>query len=278
MDKGGARRRFVREERDMADYADMHAFLMRELRLMHEPVGIRFFFEAEELEEFRGRGVHVEPVRPLTFCQAELGARMEGRVVLLDMKKLWCTDARCVFGVDAVSEGVVRDLLRFGTGEAQVRRFVESKPCMERAPLAVLLSPLRAQEGMPDVVHFCCDNMQAYHLVDDWMAVSGVHPFRPSLSINSAVCGGTALSYLHTQANMTLACAGSYNSGKMERGEINVMIPGAHLEGMVSRMKERVEKTGGISLTRQGQPFPGADICQNCPVIVFKKPGERAGR
>ena len=77
---------------------------------------------------------------------------------------------------------------------------------------------------------------------------------------------------------MTLACAGSYNSGKMERGEINVMIPGAHLEGMVSRMKERVEKTGGISLTRQGQPFPGADICQNCPVIVFKKSGERAGR
>ncbi|HJD96951.1 DUF169 domain-containing protein [Mailhella massiliensis] len=259
----------------MADYADMHAFLMRELRLMHEPVGIRFFFEAEELEAFRGRGLHVEPVRPLTFCQAELGARMEGLIVLLDMKKLWCTDARCVFGVDPVSEGVVRDLLRFGKDEAQVRRFVESKPCMKRAPLAVAFSPLRMQEGVPDVVHFCCDNMQAYHLVDDWIAVSDVHPFRPSLSINSAVCGGTAFSFLHGQANMTLACAGSYNSGKMERGEINVMIPGSHMEAVFSRMKERVEKTGGVSLTRSGQPFPGADICQNCPVIVFKKPAER---
>ena len=256
----------------MADYADMHAFLMRELRLLHEPVGIRFFFEKEELEKFRGRGLHVEPVRPLTFCQAELGARMEGRIVLLDGKKLWCADARCVFGMDELSDNMVRDLMRFGTGEEQVRRFAEGKPRMARAPLAVLFSPLRAQEGAPDVVHFCCDNMQAYHLVDDWMAVSGVHPFRPSLCINSAVCGGTAFSCIEDQANMTLACAGSYNSGKMERGEINVMIPGRQMEAVVRRMKERVEKTGGVSLTRAGQPFPGADICQNCPVIVFKKP------
>ncbi|WP_295636939.1 DUF169 domain-containing protein [uncultured Mailhella sp.] len=256
---------------DSSDYARMHDFLMRTLRLMHEPVGMTFIFDDESLNEVQKRGGYCEPVRPLTFCQAELGARMEGHSVLLEMKKLWCLDARCSFGVDEVSDAVVRDLLRFGTSEKQVRAFVESKPRMERAPLAVLMQPLRLCAGEPDVVHFCCDNMQAYHLVDDWMAVADVHPFRPSLSINSAVCGGTAFSFIHGQANMTLACAGSYNSGKMERGEINVMIPGAHIHAVVLRMASRVEKTGGVSLTRTGQPFPGADICQNCPLIVFRE-------
>ena len=256
---------------NISDHAHMHDVLMRSLRLMHEPVGITFLFDEDGLEERRRRGGYCEPVRPLTFCQAELGARMEGRIVLLEMKKLWCLDARCVFGADEVSDGVVRDLLRFGTDEAQVRSFVESKPRMEHAPLAVLMQPLRTCEDIPDVVHFCCDNMQAYHLVDDWMAVTGVHPFRPSLCINSAVCGGTAFSFIHHQANMTLACAGSYNSGKMERGEINVMIPGDHIRAVVERMALRVEKTGGVSLTRTGHPFPGADICQNCPLIVFRE-------
>lgn len=253
------------------DYARMHECLMRFLRLMHEPVGITFLFDEKSVEQFRAENEYCEPVRPLTFCQAELGARMEGRTVLLAMKKLWCLDARCCFGVDEVSDAVVRDLLRFGTDEAQVRGFVESKPRMEKAPLAVVMRPLREQKDMPDVVHFCCDNMQAYHLVGDWMAVTGVHPFRPSLCINSAVCGGTAFSYIHGQANLTLACAGSYNSGKMERGEVNVMIPGSHIRAVVERMADRVEKMGGVSITRSGHPFPGADICQNCPLIVFKK-------
>lgn len=256
---------------DGSDYVRMHDVLMRSLRLMHEPVGMTFIFDDERLGDIQRRGGYCEPVRPLTFCQAELGARMEGRTVLLEMKKLWCLDARCSFGVDDVSETVVNDLLRFGTDREQVRAFVESKPRMERAPLAVLMQPLRSCAGEPDVVHFCCDNMQAYHLVDAWMAVSGVHPFRPSLSINSAVCGGTAFSFIHGQANMTLACAGSYNSGKMERGEINVMIPGSHIHAVVQRMVSRVEKTGGVSLTRSGHPFPGADICQNCPLIVFRE-------
>ena len=253
------------------DFAEMYEFFMRELRLMHSPVGIKYFFDKEELEQFRALGIHHTPTRPLTFCQSELGARMEGITVLVENKRLWCTDARCVFGMDALSEEVVSDLGKFSVDAEQARRFAESKPCMEKPVLAIALSPLKDVRFQPDVVHFCCDNMQAYHLVDDWMAVRDVHPFRPSLSVNSAVCGGTAFCHIHQLANMTLSCAGSYNSGKMERGEINVMIPGADIAAVAARMAERVEKTGGVSLTRKGHPFPGADICQNCSVIVFKK-------
>lgn len=250
---------------------ELHEFLMRELRLTHSPVGISFFHDEKELAAFRGNGVWHEPVRPLTFCQAELGARMEDLVVLLDMKKLWCSDARCVFGADPLTDGTVRGLARFCRDAGQARSFAETKPRLTETPLAVALSPLRLQRGVPDVLHFCCDNLQAYHLVADWMAVRGVHPFRPSMTVNSAICGGTAWTFLHRQANLTLACPGSYNSGKMERGEINVMIPGADMEALVRRMAERVSRTGGVSLTRSGHPFPGADICQNCPLILFRK-------
>lgn len=249
----------------------IHELLMRELRLLHSPVGIRFFFEKEELESFRRDGAYHTPIRPLTFCQAELGARMEGIPVLLENSKLWCTDARCVFGMDKISDEIVADLGKFSESPEQARHFAESKPRMKKTVLAALLSPLKDLPMQPDIVHFCCDNMQAYHLVDDWMAVRNVHPFRPALCVNSAVCGGTAFSFIHNQANLTLACGGSYNSGKMERGEINVMIPGSDIKAVAARLQKRVRSTGGASLTRKGHPFPGADICLNCPVIVFKE-------
>jgi len=249
----------------------IHNLLMRELRLLHSPVGIHFFFEKEELESFRAERTYHTPTRPLTFCQAELGARMEGITVLLEDSRLWCTDARCVFGMDEIRDEIVADLGKFSVSPDQARRFAESKPRMEKPILAILISPLKDLPMQPDIVHFCCDNMQAYHLVDDWMAVRDIHPFRPALCVNSAVCGGTAFSFIHNQANLTLACGGSYNSGKMERGEINVMIPGSDIEAIAGRIQERVWNTGGASLTRKGHPFPGADICLNCPVIVFKK-------
>ena len=125
------------------DFASMYEFFMRELRLMHSPVGMKFIFDEEELEAFRVLGIHHTPTRPLTFCQAELGARMEGITVLLEPKKLWCTDARCVFGIDGVTDEIVSDLGKFSESPEQARRFAESKPRMERSVLGVVLSPLR---------------------------------------------------------------------------------------------------------------------------------------
>jgi len=97
----------------------IHNLLMRELRLLHSPVGIHFFFEKEELESFRAERTYHTPTRPLTFCQAELGARMEGITVLLEDSRLWCTDARCVFG----SAGAERRCKR--EGEQKRDRFLQ---------------------------------------------------------------------------------------------------------------------------------------------------------
>ena len=127
---------------------------------------------------------------------------------------------------------------------------------------------------MPDVVHFTCDSMQAYHLAADWMAFTGIHPLRPNITVNSAACGGNIFVHLNKTMNIFLPCSGNYNAGKMVRGEINASIPGEHIEGVVARLAARKARTGGPSITRLGEPFPGADICKNCPLIVFKKAGD----
>ncbi len=253
------------------NYTELNEFFMRELRLMHAPVGMRFFFSQEQLEEFKATNSYYSPVKPLTFCQAELGARMEGLPVLLEMDKLWCQGARFVFALREIEDNDIKLHGKFCTDANQARHFVEAKPRFDKSLTAAVLSPLSLQSAPPDIIHFCCDNMQAYHILNDWMAIRNIHPLRPALYVNSAICGGSVFAFIEKQANLTLACAGSYNSGKMERGEINVMIPGGDIEAMTLRMQQRLKETGGISLTRLGHPFPGADICQNCPLITFRK-------
>ena len=63
----------------MPDFAKMQETLMRELRLMHYPIAIKYFFDEAELAAFRKDHPHYSPVKPLTFCQAEIGARMRCR-------------------------------------------------------------------------------------------------------------------------------------------------------------------------------------------------------
>ena len=56
------------------DYSEAQEFLMRELRLMTAPVAIKYFFDEQELAAFRSRASHYVPIKPITFCQAEIGA------------------------------------------------------------------------------------------------------------------------------------------------------------------------------------------------------------
>lgn len=253
-------------------YDEAQDFLMRELRLMTAPIAIKYFFDQKELDAFRAEVSYYTPVKAITFCQAEIGARMENLAVLIEKEKLGCSNARFIFGWKPLDEAEAKSHIKYCQDLDQARRFVEGKPRLpENTLLAVAVTPLAQAPPASDIMHLYCDTMQAYHILGDWMASTDVHPFRPSLSINSAACGGNVASYLSGQANLFLACSGSYNSGKTERGEINVAIPFAHLPGILKRMQKRIDEQGGVAITRLGNPFPGADICKNCPLINFKK-------
>ncbi|MGE4539538.1 MAG: DUF169 domain-containing protein [Desulfovibrio sp.] len=252
-------------------YQEMQHVLMDELRLMHYPIAVKYFFDQAELDDFKERVSYYLPAKALTFCQAEIGARMEGITVLVGKEQLGCSNAKCVFGWKDIDAGEIKGHLKYCENLEQAERFVRSKPRMKEGLLAAVVSPLADAAFPPDVVHFYCDNMQAYHLVVDWMAVMDKHPLRPNMTMNSAACAGNVYVYNSGEANVFLACSGSYNAGKTERGEINVAIPGKDIGRVVARLKARKEREGGAAITRIGHPFPGADICKNCPLIVFKK-------
>lgn len=254
-------------------YAAMQDTLMRELRLMHYPIAVKYFFEQADLEEFQANANNVfTPAKPISFCQWEIAARMKGQTVLAQKNHLGCRNAAYVFGWRSFDTSEVKSHAKYTRDLAQAERFVLSKPRFpEGELLAIAVSPLADTYFPPDTVHFYVDNMQAYHLASDYMAALDVHPLRPAITMNSSACGGNVYTHLEQTLNMVPACSGSYNAGKTERGEVNVMIPGAHIGPVVERLQSRREATGGSSVTRPGDPFPGADVCKNCPLIAFKK-------
>ena len=252
-------------------YAEMDALLYEELRLYHHPIAVTFLCTPEEVENYKRNNEFLEPVKPLTFCQWEIAARMQGKNVLGTAEKLACSSARIGFGWQKIDEQEIASHLKYCTDREQTIRFLESKPRLPaNSVLAVAVGPLGKAVLPPSVVHMYCDSMQAYNLACDYMAATNTHPLPTQLLMSSSACGGSIWSWQNTAFNFCTPCSGSYNAGKTERGESNVFIPGARIEAVVKRLATRVH-TASSSITRPGDCFPGSDICKNCPLIIFKK-------
>ena len=252
-------------------YAKMEKILMDELRLYHHPVAVTWLRTDEQVEELKRTTPHVVPVKPLTYCQWELAARMQNKTVLGTPETLGCANAFVSFGWREIDDKEITSHAKYCVDSEQAGRFVRSKASMPLNTVkAIAVGPLGKAVMTPDVVHFYCDNMQSYHLAVDYMAAMNVHPLRPAITMNSSACAGTVFSYNEKTFNCCPACSGSYNAGKTERGEVNVFIPGEHIEPTVQRLLQRIGQCGSSAITRPGDSFPGGDICKNCPLIVFK--------
>ncbi len=249
----------------------MEEVLMRELRLYHHPIAVTWLFTDEEVRRFRETTPHTRPLKPTTFCQWEIAARMQGKTVLGEKGDLDCLGGRLSFGWRDIDEKQIKSLTAYCTDPAQTERFLRAKP---RLPLdelkAVAVGPLGGARVAPHVVHFYCDVIQAYQLSVDYMAATDTETLRPLLTGTSASCGGSVFCSQEKTFNMCPACSGNFNAGKAERGEINVFIPAEHLEPLVNRLCRRIAQTGGAALFPAGDPFPGSDVCTNCPQIAFK--------
>lgn len=254
------------------NYKQIEELFMRQLKLYHNPVAVTWLFSDEEVQKFKWENDYATPVKPLTFCQWEIAARMENTTVLATVDKLGCTNAQVSFGWRDIDEREIKSQAKYCNDLEQAERFLRSKPAMERGSLkAIAVGPLGSARQRPDVVHFCCDNLQAYTLACDYMAATDTHPLRPQLMMSSAACGGSVFCWQENTFNYSTACSGSYNAGKTERGECYVFIPGNKIEAVAARLQSRVEKHGAASIATPGDPFPGRDVCKNCPLIIFKK-------
>ncbi len=259
-------------------YREMEDILMKELRLYHYPIAITFLRSDEAVAEFKRVTPHVVPVKPITYCQWEIAARMKKQTVVAGKDLLGCSNAQVSFGWREIDEKEIKTQLKYCRDAAQAERFMLSKPRLPMDSIkAVAAGPLGDAVIAPDVVHFYCDNLQSYLLAVDYMAGTDTHPLRPMVTMSSSACGGSVFSYLEKTFNLCPACSGSYNAGKTERGEVNTFIPGIHIAATVERLLERLGATGGAAISRPGDPFPGADICKNCPLIIFKEAGQTEG-
>ena len=258
-------------------YAEMEKILMDELRLYHHPIAVTFLKTDEELENFKQNHDYLIPIKPLTFCQWETAARMQGKIILGCNDKLGCVNAKITFGWREVDADEIKTQLKYTTDYEQAERFFLTKPTAKLGEIkAVAVGPLGKNKVPPSVVHFYCDTIQAYHLAIDFMAATNTHPLPTQLLMSSAACGGSLWSYTEEKFNFTTPCSGSYNAGKTERTECYVFIPGSKIDGVVERLVTRIAKQGSSSVTRPGDYFPGGDICKNCPLIGFRKPKDEA--
>ena len=81
---------------------------MEELRLYHYPVAVKFFFDDEELATFKEKAEFYVPVKPMTFCQWELAARMKGQTVLATREDLGCSNALVSFGWKDIDDNEIK--------------------------------------------------------------------------------------------------------------------------------------------------------------------------
>lgn len=175
---------------------------MEELRLYHFPIAVKFFYNQKEVEQFKEQYDYFEPLKPMTFCQWEIAARMKGQIVYSEQAGLGCSNAVYCFGWKDIDDKEIKSHLKYVTGRSWAERAILSKPRLIQGLIGIAVAPLGDAKFVANTIHFYCDNMQAYHLAVDWMAATGVHPMQSNITINSSACGGNVYVHNTNLANM----------------------------------------------------------------------------
>ncbi len=256
-------------QKDSLSYQEMQDALEYLFRLDYHPVAIKFFFDQTEYDNYQAEKV---PGPKMTYCQIALASRFNSFTVKASADNLLCGNAKTVFGFREADDAEVDGHVKYTADWDAAKKCLLSKP---KLPLGELkgfaTAPLGKADFEPSVVFFVVNPLQAYHIANDYIGAFGEHPLTYKHTVNSAVCAGSVVSYLDNAINMTTMCAGSFTSGKTEKGEVNLFIPGSKIGGVAAQLVHRTNKYGGPSmLGTPGQEFPGMDACKKCPMIKFK--------
>ncbi|MDA8334576.1 MAG: DUF169 domain-containing protein [Peptococcaceae bacterium] len=240
------------------------------LKLDYHPVAIKFFASLEEMKRYPAEK---EPTAKLTFCQFTAASRMANLLLHGTPDQIMCDNCLTTFGCREPSEQEAEGHFKYVVDHDFARDVLDTKP---RAPLGLikgfLTAPLAKTPLDPDVVLFICNPFQAYHILNDYVGACHAHPLQFYHTVNSAVCGGAVWTYLNQKPEMNTMCAGSYTSGKTEKGEVNVFIPGSRILDVARQLARRSNISGGASLLYGNNEWPGLDVCKKCPMVRFSDP------
>jgi uncharacterized protein (DUF169 family) len=244
------------------------------LKMKYYPVAVKFFFDEDELEDFKTKENYKVALRPYTFCHYVAASRQRGDILLGTEDKLGCTNAKYVFGWKDMDDAEIKSHLKYARSWEQAEKFLKTKTRLPQGLLAFATAPLHLSPFEPDLIHGMCDPLQSYHLANDWCAAHDTHPFEMVMTMNSSVCHGCVNCHVTRKPNVTQMCSSSKTAGKTEQGEVNYIWPYEQLEPTFHWTLERIVRDGGVSFPRTGETYPGFDICKLCSFLVFKKPKE----
>ncbi|AQS60141.1 DUF169 domain-containing protein [Desulforamulus ferrireducens] len=251
-------------------YEEIHKALAVLYKLEYNPVAIKFFFDQAEFDSIAAEKL---PGPKMTYCQALLASRMDDYIVKITNDKLLCDNARTVFGFRGMTEEEIKDHVKYTNDWDLAKQCLESKPKLPVGELkGIVAAPLYKTPVEPDVIFMIVNPFQAYHILNDYIGATKVPSVTSSHTINSAVCGGSVNCYLNGTAEMKTMCAGSFTSGKTEKGEVNIFIPGSQIAAVAKQLLTRSNQYGGGAsfIGAGGQAYPGMDVCKKCPMIRFK--------
>lgn len=249
-------------------YVEAQEAFERLLKLEYHPVAIKFFKSSEEAKEYKAEKKMAGKV---TFCQFTAASRMANYVLKGTKDNIMCENCLTCFGVTQPSDEEAKGHMKYVIDFEKAKQVLATKPRLQAGSMeAFMTAPLAKTPVQPDVVMFVCNVLQAYHILNDYIGAFDVHPLQFNHTVNSAVCGGVVWTYLNHKPNMETMCSGSYTSGKTEKGEINVYIPGDQILGVAKQLLLRTEFSHGASLPYNGTEYPGMDVCKKCPMIRFK--------
>ncbi|ABO49799.1 protein of unknown function DUF169 [Desulforamulus reducens MI-1] len=256
--------------KDKLSYREMHMALQDLYKLDYNPVAIKFFFDQEEYDKFE---VEKVPGPKMTYCQVALASRMDDYITKFNQEKLLCGNAKTVFGMRESSDEEVDGHVKYTNNWELAKECLNAKPMLPLGELkGIATAPLYKATFEPDVVFMITDTFQAYHILNDYIGATKKPTLNFTHTINSAVCGGTVGCYQKQTIEMKTMCAGSFTSGKTEKGEINIFVPGTHIGALSKQLIDRTAKYGGSSMVGPGgQQYPGVDVCKKCPMIKFKE-------
>lgn len=250
------------------DYAAAQEALERLLKLDYHPVAIKFFKSPEEADRYKAEKRMAAKV---TFCQFTAASRMANYVLKGSSDNILCENCLSTFGYTEPSEEEARAHMKYVMDFEKAKQVVLTKPCLPLGEIhSFMTAPLAKTPVDPDIVMFVCNPLQAYHILNDYIGAFNIHPLQFNHTVSSAVCGGAVWSFLNHKPNMNTMCSGSYTSGKTEKGEVNVFIPGDQILGLTKQLLARTAYSHGASFPYNGTEWPGLDVCKKCPMIRFK--------
>jgi len=255
-------------EKETLTYPEMADAMEYLYKLQYHPVAIKFFWDEAAYDQFKADKV---PGPKQTVCQIVLPSRMGDSIVKATEDNLMCGNAKTCFGFRDPSDQEVDGHVKYTDDWDLAKECLWAKPMLPKGLKGFASAPLGRTDFEPDVIFLVVDPLQAYHIMNDYIGAKRVPKLTFNHTVNSAVCGGMAYTYNEQKPNMNTMCAGSYTSGKTERGEVNVFIPGKDIAALAKQLVRRTAKYSGATMVGSGGvDFPGLDVCKQCPMVRFK--------